>query len=389
MNTNLSVFIHLDRLRRNFRRLALPGRTLIPVVKADAYGHGLIQAGRALAEAGADTFGVSTVQEGVVLREAGCTGRIIAMLGAVTPEDFAGAWRHAITPLVYLPEHFSALAAARPRGEEKPLGIALKFNTGMGRLGFRPENAAEIVRLLADHPCLSPSFVVSHLASADEGCDNGAADYTHEQARRFLLAVKTLRDAGHEFQTSLANSAGHLAYPELRYDAQRPGLAVYGANPLCGTPSEHLGEENEPVMEARTTVLQVHDLAPGQCVSYGRTYTADRPTRVAVVGCGYADGYPRSLSYDGADIPPEDRPVMTVHGRRAPIIGRVCMQMTCLDVTDIDCETPVRPGDAAWLFGGDGDAVRIEELARWAGTIPYEILCLMGGNPRQWLDGDR
>jgi alanine racemase len=175
------------------------------------------------------------------------------------------------------------------------------------------------------------------------------------------------------FARVLVNSAGILAYPELHFDGQRPGISLYGSNPFWGTRWEAKGQSLLPAMEVMAPILSVHDLAKGQTISYGRTFTAPRDMQVAIVACGYADNYSRSLSNKGW---------MLVHGKRAPVIGRVCMQLTAIDITHIP---QTRPGDQAYVLGGQGkERILPEELARWWGTITYEVFCLLGQNPREY-----
>jgi alanine racemase len=175
-------------------------------------------------------------------------------------------------------------------------------------------------------------------------------------------------------EATLANSAAIVAYPELRLDMQRPGIALYGADPFWGTAAQGRGPALEPAMEVLTRVYQVHDLRQGETISYGRTFTAGRDMRVAIIGAGYADAWSRGLS---------NRGLVLLHGLRAPVVGRVCMQMTAVDVTDVP---QARAGDRVWLLGGPGEnSIRSEELAQWWGTISYEVLCLLGLNRREYI----
>jgi alanine racemase len=213
---------------------------------------------------------------------------------------------------------------------------------------------------------------MSHLAAADEP---DSRDFTVEQARRFQRIVSGLRAAGIDCPASLANSAGILAHPDIVRDAPRPGLALYGGNPFHGTAWADKGAALKPAMEAMAPVLSVHDLPEGRSISYGRTFTAPRDMRVAIVAAGYADAFSRSLSNRGQVV---------LRGRRAPIVGRVCMQMTAVDVTRLE---EVEPGDAAYLLGGEGEtAVTPDELAEWWGTIGYEVMCLLGLGGRRYSD---
>lgn len=355
---------------RNFLRLRALGSDLVAVVKADAYGHGLVPVAQALAQAGARRLAVGTVAEGVMLRQALPHAQIIALLGVLDTRDARACQEHGIVPLVTQAEHWPLLRQAA-RQAARPLEVILKFDTGMGRLGFRPDEAGAVVAALQAAPMLRPVAVFSHLATAD---DPAAADFVAEQAALVRAIQADLAAAGLELPASLANSAGLLAHPSTHFQIQRPGIALYGANPLAGTPWADRCPPLEPAMAVDAPILQVRELPAGASVSYGRTFRAPRPMRVAIVAAGYADAYSRGLS---------NRATMVVGGRRAPVLGRVCMQMTAVDVTDIP---GVRPGDRAYLLGGPGAAaITAAELAAWWGTIPYEVFCLLGLNPRVFV----
>lgn len=360
----LTVHIDLTSIRRNYRLLAAHGPRLMPVIKADAYGHGLEAVAGTLIAAGADTLCVGTVTEAARLRRMPFDGGIVALLGPLTDGDYALAREHELVCVVGRMEQLTRLHEAAAGGS--PLRIALKFDTGMSRLGFQPGDVQTVAQALGKYSGVRLEMLFSHLATADEE-DHG---YLRDQAERFATIAVDLRTAGHTFRACLANSAAILAHPDVHYDLQRPGIALYGANPLVGTPVEALGRELVPAMSVSAPVLEVHDLSRGGCVSYGCTFTAGRDMRVAIVAAGYADGYSRGLSNTGQ---------MCIGGQRAPILGRVCMQLTAVDVSGLE----VRPGDTAWLLGG-GDEGRItpEELAGWWGTIPYEVFCVLGLNRR-------
>jgi alanine racemase len=341
------------------------------VVKADAYGHGLLPVASALAKAGYGTMCVGTVGEAVNLRESGFAGRIVSLVGPVCGDDFEAVPKARVMPFVYEAAQIRELSQiGLSRGE--PLPVCVKFDTGMSRLGFYPENANEVVRLLGENPGVAAVAAASHLSCADMPEERG---FTMEQAARFKTGLAALRDAGLPLcEASLANSAAAMAYPDLAFDALRPGIAMYGASPFHGTGLDHLGADLKPAMQAVTRLLTVKDLPEGAKVSYGGTFTAPRDMRVAVACLGYADAYSRGLSSKGQ---------VMIHGRRVPILGRVCMQLSILDVTRIP---EAAPGDEAWLLGGPGgEAVSIEELAGWWGTITYEALCLLGLSKRMYM----
>ena len=370
----IRVRIRLDDLAHNYRLLNQASGNAWPVVKSDAYGHGLIEASRRLAGEGADTFCVGTAGEGVKLRTSGALaslpggGRILCLLGAVDERDAALMLEHELIPFVPGPDNLDLLARA-VSGTGGRLNISLKFDTGMARLGFTPEEVPELVRRLRACPEIVPVMASSHLACADEP---DKASTVAEQMKRFQEALDFMDAEGFDLEANLANSAGILAHKGTHHHAQRAGIAMYGANPLAGTAWAQVGEGLRPVMSVDAPVLQVHDLPRGRSISYGHTYTAPEDKRVAIVAAGYADGYSRSLSGRGR---------MGVGHHQVPILGRVCMQMTAVDVTGLK----VSPGQRVHLLGGTGDgAVSPSELAGWWGTIPYEVFCILGLNPREY-----
>lgn len=368
----LSVRVHLDNLRHNYRLFTKLSDNVIPVIKSDAYGHGLVEVSRAL-EGEAETFGVGFVNEAVKLRESGCTKRILALLGPVDEADFEALWKHDIlAAMANMGQLNHLVEMAKDRG---PLRVGVKFDTGMRRLGFQPEDAEDVVEFFKAHPALKPVMVSSHLATADEP---GRVDGVNGQVERFQSAVDAFRKAGFEVEANLANSAGSLAHEMCRHDSLRLGIALYGGNPFQGTSWEDKGSEIKPAMEVAAPIIQVRTLKKGEGIHYGWTHVAERDSTVAVVGVGYADNYSRGLSNTG---------YMNVKGHRVPILGRVCMQMTAVDVTDILGDgTPVEVGDRAWLLGGPGEGCILPgELADWWGTITYEVFCLLGMNQREYI----
>lgn len=336
----------------------------MPIVKANAYGHGLLDTARTLWQEGAGHLAVGTVAEAVQLRLGGFNGVIVALLGVVGDSEAEAVRGYQIVPVVHdwagltrLNEFMAGIEAATPTP------VALKCDTGMARMGFGPEDIPVVADFLAATPHLQPDYLLSHLAVADNPAEDA---FTREQARRFEDAVRSLRFKFPGVTASLGNSACLMAFPELAGDMARPGIALYGANPLYGTSKESLGDGLLPVMEVSAPVLEVHRLKQGESLGYGRTYIASEDRTVAVAGIGYADGYRRG---------PAPGAAMTLRGVRVPVIGRISMQMTCLDVTGIP---GVKPGEHAHALGGPGDAVSLQDLAGWWGTIPYEVMCLLG-----------
>jgi len=214
-------------------------------------------------------------------------------------------------------------------------------------------------------------MLCSHLATADDAEDDA---YATAQGEVYGAILEEFAVSGIELEVSLANSAAILSRPDLALGTGRAGIALYGANPFWGTPKAALGAKLTPAMSVSATVIAVHDLPAGAGISYGLTFTASRDMRVAVVQAGYADAYCRLGS---------NTALMHLRGARVPVVGRVCMQLTAVDVSDVP---GARPGDTAWLLGGEGeDPIRGEELAEWWQTIPYEVFCLLGMNKREYI----
>ncbi len=352
-----TAHVDLDRLGRNLqvvRRAVGPGTRVLAAVKGDAYGHGLVSASLALQEAGCEAFGVALVEEGKALRRAGVTGEIIC-LGGVGHDGAEEAVAWDLTPMVYDLEAAARIdAAGRRRGT--PVEIHVKVDTGMGRLGVPRGDWEPFLDRLANFAWLDLVGLASHLAESE------APDptFTLEQARRFreALAALEVRNWRPRWR-HLANSAGALGHRSLvepPFNMVRVGLALFGVAPGPG-----LGDGLEPAMRVTTQVLFVKNIPRGYGISYGRRWRSERPSRIATLPVGYADGYPRALS---------ERAEVVVRGHRCPVRGSVCMDMVMVDVTDVTEQ--VRCGDEVLLLG---EGLPASELAGWAGTIPYEILC--------------
>ncbi|MGE4505042.1 MAG: alanine racemase, partial [Desulfovibrionaceae bacterium] len=363
----IEAAIDLDAIRHNWRLMNHPGGNALAVVKSDAYGHGLVEVSRALAKEGARDFAVGTVEEGVLLRESSAVSpacRVISLLGPVDRWEYEALARHDVLPFIGNFEQLERMAAQAAKSG--PLPLCLKFETGMARLGFTEAELDEVIARLQAEPNLRAIMASSHLATGD---DPGQAAFVTEQQACFARCVERLRLAGHAVEATLANSGAILAHPGAHHQLQRAGVALYGTNPFRGTPWEAHGAGLRQAMSVSAPVLAVRSLQKGQTVSYGRTFAAPYDMRIAIIGVGYADNYSRGLSNKGA---------MCLHGARVPIVGRVCMQMTAVDLTPLD-ETGVvqaKVGDRAWLLGGEGaGSVSADELAYWWGTITYEVFC--------------
>mgnify|MGYP003952832075 CR=1 FL=1 len=354
--------IDLYRLQQNFAavRAAVGADTgVLVAVKGDVYGHGAVAVSRALEIAGADWFGVALVEEGRTLRQAGVT-RPILCLGGVGPAGAEAVIQHRLTPMISdLGEAERINAAAAERRE--PYGVHLKVDTGMGRLGVPLPHWEGFLDRIANLRWVRIDGIASHLAVSECPPGTDGRVFTEEQGRRFIEAVGQAKQRGvRPALLHLSNSGAIIEHPKLHFDLVRPGLLLYGYSPSgrdCPLPIQ-------PVMRITTRVLVVRDLPKGVGLSYGRTWMTPRPSRIATLPVGYADGYPRALS---------DKAEVLIHGHRAPVRGRVCMDLCMIDVTDVP--VPVSPGDEVVLLGEDGDdAICAWDLADWAGTIPYEIL---------------
>jgi alanine racemase len=363
------VEIDIAALQHNFQSIQQTvGQQVrvMAVVKSDAYGHGLLACAQAIYQAGGRTFGVAEVWEGVALRRGGLQGEIIILLGG-SRESYGAIIKHNLTPVVYDVDFITGLshAAAEKNAE---VGVHLKVDVGMGRLGVLPAEMESYVSLIKRLPGISLSGVLSHFPVADE---TGAVEKTREQLSHFknvLGRLKTKKDGA--VVAHIANSAALIYFPATHLDMIRPGISLYGYYPDASparakTASPML--QLQPVMSFKTRVVQIKELDAGSGISYGHTFITRRKSRIAVLPVGYADGYLRKLS---------NRAEVLIGGRRAPVCGRVCMNATMVDITDLP---PVRPGDEVVLLGGQGDEmISADELAKWLETISYEVLCLFG-----------
>ena len=368
--------IDLDALVHNFhliREKASPA-AVCAVVKADAYGHGDRMAARTLAEAGAAWFAVSSLAEARHLRRSGIKQPIL-ILGMTRPECAGALAAEGITQAVYSLEYARALSQAAEAAGVTVEGH-LKIDTGMGRIGFGAcrdfEGAVSGLLECRRLRGLSITGAFQHFPVADSLSEEDRR-YTEKQYALFRRVVERLEAAGPLRTVHCSNSAGLTAHPEWSGDMVRAGVILYGQDPSAQVRFPGL----KPVMSLKTVVSQVKDLAPGDCVGYGRTYRADRPLRAATVCCGYADGYPRCLSSLGT---------ASVHGKPAPVIGRVSMDQIVLDISAVP---EVSAGDEAVLLG-PAPADSFAQAAEKAGTISYELLCAVARRvPRVYRRGGR
>ena len=348
--------IHLDALRHNYheiRRLLPPSVRIMAMVKADAYGHGAVQISRVLADLGAAALGVATVEEGLELRESAISAPILVLGGLMGVGTAAAGMMVGanLTPVVHSAEVLDFLeATAKAAG--KKIGIHLKVDTGMTRLGVMPQALPHFLNRLKQCTALRLDGVMTHLANADEH------EYTSFQLDTFKNCVKEVEKLiGSVPVWHIANSTAIIKGEFLTNASAgehwvRPGLALYGSKPF------------KPVMTLKSKIAMIKSVPPGTKISYGCTFETKRTSRIGVVPIGYADGYPWALS---------NRAEVIVCGKRVPVVGRVTMDMTMADLTDL-AESHV--GDEAVLMGAQGgECILAEKIAELAGTIPYEIFC--------------
>lgn len=363
--------IDLDALRHNFAYIRQAvGGPVCAVVKADAYGHGDVATAKTIQQAGVAGFAVSSLGEGHHLRHHGITIPIL-ILGYADPAHAATLAEDDIATACFSTEYAQALSAAAVQAGVR-VKVHIKIDTGMGRIGFAVRSGFEEtireVEALYALPGLAICGIFQHFAVADSDAPDDLA-YTEEQYDLFTRVVDRLQADGYATGTvHCANSAAQLRHPEWRRDMTRAGIILYGLDP---SPEVHF-DGLRPTMTLKSVVTFVKDLLPGESVSYGRTYTANTPRKVATICVGYADGYPRALS--GSNGNP-NAGVMSIRGKPAPIIGRVCMDQTLVDVTDIP---DVKMNDEVTVFGPENAAIgadTADSIAAKTGTINYEIIC--------------
>jgi alanine racemase len=359
--------VDLDTIKRNYRAIvehvsADCGHAprVIAVVKANAYGHGAAPVARALEDAGASLVACADIEEGAALRAAGVRAEIL-VFGALSVSDLDGLFECRLTPTISTPGAARAVHAAAAR-HKRPLRYHLKIDTGMNRLGFRFDNLARTLPAWLAGEHLELAAVYTHFATADD------PDSTlfEQQRARFERAIEVVKAARPErrgaFALHAANSAALLRDSRVWYDHVRPGLLLYGIvpPPLASTVAVR------PVLSLTSRIVAVKGVRDGEGVGYGMKYTAAGPRTIAIVPAGYADGLDLRLAGRGSVL---------IRGRRAPIVGSVCMDMLMADVTGLD----VSPGDEVVIIGTQGDdRIDVREMAAQIGSIPWEILCRLG-----------
>lgn len=346
--------INLSVIAKNFKTLGSPEQ-LMPVVKSDAYGHGLAETAQTLERAGAIRYAVGMAEEGVTLRQLGHKQEIILLMGCLGPADWELALNCSLTPLIGSFEELKNARDLLSRYPGRTLRMGVKVDTGMSRLGFNLDEAGAVTDFLCENPELKPILLASHLACADMPEQD---EFTRSQLEVFDDFYKTISARIPGIWRSIGNSASIIA--GSCHEIARPGIALYGYDPIGASQGEL-----EWAMSVSTPVLKVREIPAGASISYGRDYIAKSPMRIAVIASGYATGFSRTLS---------GRTVASVNGQLCPQVGRICMGMACLDVTGVP---ELKRGDNAWIMGPENGITPLE-LAERLGTIPYEVLCLMG-----------
>jgi alanine racemase len=357
--------VDLEVLKANYRAIgehlkrerppSPPG--VISVVKANAYGHGAAQVGRALEDAGADLLACADIEEGATLRGAGVRADIL-IFGALSVSDLDGLFDCRLTPTISSPGAARAVQAAAARYKQR-VRYHLKIDTGMNRLGFRFDNLHRTLPDLLRSENLDLDAVFTHFATADDP----ASSLFDEQRQRFDRVLADLQALGARPRfRHAANSAAVVRDPRVWFDRVRPGLLLYGIVPPPLTSAIPLA----PVMTLASRITAVKGMRAGEVTGYGARFTANKPTTIAIVPAGYADGLDLRLAGRGSVL---------IRGRRAPIIGSVCMDMIMIDVTGLDAS----PGDEVVFIGSqDGDTIDAREMANTIGSIPWEIVCRVG-----------
>ena len=350
--------INLSAIEGNMRllRSVTPSTAkMMAVVKADGYGHGAAETAEAAIRGGADMLAVASVGEGKKLREAGINVPIL-VLGAVTETDAAEGVSNNLIQTVCSPEMVQWCEQAASEAK-KQTEVHLKIDTGMGRIGVRNEpERDDVLSTLKQSSHVKLSGTFTHFSDADG--DEDGKQYTREQFQRFLKLTDPLPK---DIIRHCCNSAAIHRFPEMSLDMVRAGISLYGYPPVQTT------LPLLPCMKWCADISYIKEIPEGSCISYGRTFRSEKPLRAATVTCGYGDGYFRSAGYEG---------YVLIHGKRAKILGRVCMDQMIVDISDIE---NVSVGEEAVLIGRDGEEeISAEDIASWAGTISYEVLLSVG-----------
>lgn len=365
MLSHNKVEIRADALRHNFSvcRRHAGGVDVLAMVKGDAYGHGMVDCARIFVQEGAAALGVAEVPEGIALREAGFSLPILVFAGII-PQTVAATLDYELTPIITDVAVVDKLAhEAEKRGRR--VKVHIKMDAGMGRQGALPEEMITLVQKVEEASRLTLQGILAHFPMAEER----NSDNSYMVLERFNRTIEEIRGClSTNCHYHIANSGALFYLPDAKFDMVRPGLSLYGCYPdgKEGVESAE-GEKLQPAMTFSTRIIQVRRLPEGSGLGYGQTTITTRPTTLAVLPVGYANGYLRRLS---------NRAQVLIRGRRAPVIGRISMNLTLVDITDIG---EVAPGDEAVLLGRQGNQeLTADDIAEWMDTISYEVLCLLG-----------
>ena len=370
------AYIHIDSLTHNLaaiRESVPPGTRICAAVKADAYGHGAARVGAELRKAGVDYLGVATPFEGLELRESGDTGGII-LYGPTTPEEIPVTVAARLEPLAPGREYIKALEAEAGRNTgngRSLLKVHLKVDTGMGRIGCRPDEALTLARLIDASPRLELAGLATHFPVGDSDADENI-EFTRTQIAALKTVAEKIKAAGINPGIIHAANSGGIAFlpQEAALSMVRPGIALYGYGPAMPQ-----GGPLRPVMELKTRITAIKKIRTGETVSYGRTWRAAEETRIATLPVGYADGYSRLLS---------NRAKVLIGGRLHPVVGTVCMDQT---MVRLEGRRDINLYDEVTLFGPDPAGPNADDLADIMGTISYEITCGISRRvPRVYID---
>lgn len=354
--------IDLDNLRHNIleiQRITSSHTKLCAIVKADGYGHGAVEVAREALACKASYLGVALLDEALELRGDGITSPIL-ILGFTPESQFDTIIEHDITQTIYNLES-AVILSEKAVKRNKKAKVHIKIDTGMSRIGFCPDTSSvSQIRKLFSLKGLEVEGIFTHFARADER----DRSVTYEQFRVLTETVNAIEESGYKIPIKhAANSSGILEYPNTHLNMVRPGIILYGLYPSDEVTKSRISLK--PLMNLKTRVSHVKVLPRGRAISYGGTYVTQRQSLIATLPIGYADGYPRLLS---------SRSQVLIKGQRAPILGRICMDQCMVDVTDIKGD--VEPGEEVVLIGSEGgDKISVEEIAKLAGTINYEITC--------------
>ena len=359
--------IDLQAFRHNFQnpRSHISPQTLImAVVKADAYGHGALPCARVAVECGADYLGAGVIEEGIECRQSGLDTPIL-ILGSIFPDEAEDLVRHDLATIVCTLSLAQVLAKEAEK-QNKTASVHIKVDTGMNRLGILPENLPKLLNQIRNLPNLKVEGISTHFSSADDE----VLSFTQAQLKKFQAALACFKQDDRPL-IHCSNTSALFKFPESHFDMVRPGLILYGALPSPSLQTVLSEKENlspfHPVMQWKSQIILVKSLAKGQPVSYSGSFTTQRDSLIATLPIGYADGLHRSLS---------NKMDVLIRGKRAPQIGNICMDMTLIDVTEIQ---GVQAEDEVVIFGKqESQAITVDEMATKGGTIPYEILCNVG-----------